>query len=92
VVLVRLLYGIIFAETLVGCIVGMIYTLSLPVLLALDAEVVIRATSEVTITAIRLKNTLCKGDAGGDAIAFHMVYGYLLILLDVLLLCLACLC
>ena len=91
-VLIRLLYGIIFAESLIGSIIRMVNLVALPTLLALDAEVVVRAACEVAVSAIRFEYALRKGDTCRYAIALHMVDAIMFLLVDVLLLGLTTLC
>ena len=85
-VLVRLLYCFVRAEALVGGIVRVIDLCSLPILLALDAEVVVRTACQVAVAAVRLEDALCHSDAGRDTVTLHMVDGYRLVAVDILLL------
>ena len=67
-------------------IIIMIDLLPLPVLVAFDAEMVVRLDGKGGKSRSGLQKALCEGDGGRNTCAAHLSLGYGCILMDVLLL------
>ena len=84
-VMIRRLDRFVGAETLVLLVVVVIDPGAGPVLLALNAEVVVRLERKTAVAAVRLEDALRHGDAGRNAVTLHLGHGDGLVALDVLL-------
>jgi len=78
---------VVGAETLATLIIIMIGTLTRPPV-TLDAEMVVAFPRQVTLTSPTLKQSLCQGNGSRNMITLHLADGYVLILVDILLICL----
>ena len=76
-VFVRELRLAVFAEALLLLVVVMVDPFALPIVVALDAEVVIAFLGQLALPGARFEDALGEGDAGGYAVFPHLLYGYL---------------
>ena len=84
VILIRLESGAICSETLIVCIIILIYLSTFPSV-TLYSEVVITLHGKTTLTSTTLKESLSKSYRGRYLPTFHLFDGNILILVDILL-------
>ena len=63
----------------------MIGALTCPVVVTLDAEVVVRTPCQLTHSCPTLKESLSQRDAGRDVVLLHLFDGYVFVFLDICL-------
>ena len=83
-VFVRLFGVAVFPETLALFVVVVIDTLTLPRVVALDAEVIVRLPGQFAGTCRRFEQPLGKRDAGRYLVALLVVNGDIFVLVDVI--------
>lgn len=88
-ILIRGLYRGVGSETFALFVIVVIDFFAGPILLALNAEMVIRRTGEKTVAAVGFEDSLRQSDAGRDSITLHVIDGNRVVAVDILFACLS---